>query len=85
MIRHFKLARQPCQFISLTVHVIFYFVKQWIYGNISNGDLHNNSFIGMAYGPPAKKQKTEINDEAKRTEQALRSNGISIFLVVLII
>lgn len=65
--------------LSLTVLVIFCFLQQWIYGNISNGDLHHNSFIGMAYGPPAKKQKTENNGEAKRAEDALHSNGISVF------
>ncbi len=67
--------------LSLTVLVIFCFLQQWIYGNIANGDLHQNTFIGLAYGPPTKKQKTENNGEAKRAEEALHSNGISIYLV----
>ncbi|KAL9953264.1 hypothetical protein ACROYT_G040653 [Oculina patagonica] len=48
--------------------------NEWIYGNIANGDLHQNTFIGLAYGPPTKKQKTENNGEAKRAEEALHSN-----------
>ncbi|KAJ7354960.1 lethal(3)malignant brain tumor-like protein [Desmophyllum pertusum] len=48
--------------------------NEWIYGNIANGDLQNNAFIGMAYGPPAKKLKTENDDEANEMEQDQDSN-----------
>ena len=36
----------------------------------------------MAYGPPAKKLKTENDDEANEMEQDQDSNGISAYSVV---
>ena len=56
------------------------FPQQWIYGSISNGDLQKNSFIGMAYGPPAKKPKIQ-NEAANRREfSPPESDGMSTFL-----
>ncbi|XP_029187358.2 lethal(3)malignant brain tumor-like protein 3 isoform X1 [Acropora millepora] len=46
--------------------------NEWIYGSISSGDLEKNSFIGMAYGPPAKKQKIQSGESA---DVALQSNA----------
>ena len=57
----------------------FTFLLQWIYGSISSGDLEKNSFIGMAYGPPAKKQKIQNSESADVTSQ---SNGKGIVLIV---
>ncbi|XP_068682638.1 lethal(3)malignant brain tumor-like protein 4 isoform X1 [Montipora foliosa] len=39
--------------------------NEWIYGSISTGEIQKNSFIGMAYGPPAKKQKTQNNEASE--------------------
>lgn len=35
----------------------------------------------MAYGPPAKKQKTESDEETKRREQDRYSNGMEFFVI----
>ncbi|KAM7433461.1 lethal(3)malignant brain tumor-like protein [Porites harrisoni] len=48
--------------------------NEWIYGSISNGEVSKNSFIGMAYGPPTKKQKTQNDENENRTEFPLKSN-----------
>jgi len=64
--------------------LIPFFVKQWIYGSISNGDLQSNSFIGMAYGPPAKKPKTENDEETKRREQDRYSNGMASIVMFIL-
>lgn len=48
--------------------------NEWIYGSIANGDLQNNAFIGMAYGPPAKKPKTENDEETNSRDQDRYSN-----------
>ncbi|CAH3044292.1 unnamed protein product [Pocillopora meandrina] len=47
--------------------------NEWIYGEISNGELQKNPFIGMSYGPPAKKVKIE-GEEDKQTEQDRSTN-----------
>ena len=65
---------------SLTVFIPF-FVQQWIYGSNAIGDLHSNSFIGMAYGPPAKKPKTENDEETKHREQDRYSNGMACSVI----
>lgn len=47
--------------------------NEWIYGSISNGEVQRNSFIEMAYGPPAKKQKTQNDEPANQKEFSLQS------------
>lgn len=64
---------------KMKLKLSFTFFLQWIYGSISSGDLEKNSFIGMAYGPPAKKQKIQSGESA---DLALQSNGKSVLLTV---
>lgn len=47
--------------------------NEWIYGSISTGDIQKNAFIGMAYGPPTKKQKTQSDEADNRRELSLQS------------
>lgn len=65
--------------MKLKLKLSFTFFLQWIYGSISSGDLEKNSFIGMAYGPPAKKQKIHSGESA---DVALQSNGKGVLLTV---
>ena len=64
---------------KMKLKLSFTFFLQWIYGSISSGDLEKNSFIGMAYGPPAKKQKIQSGESA---DVALQSNGKGVLLTV---
>lgn len=64
---------------EIKLKLSFAFFLQWIYGSISSGDLEKNSFIGMAYGPPAKKQKIQNGESA---DVALQSNGKCVLLTV---